>query len=83
MMYWTGGPDGWGALFMLFNMVVFWGLLIGAAILVARTFRRTGHLDPGGRRGHSHAEQVLAERYARGEIDDEEYGRRLEVLRRS
>ena len=27
------------------------------------------------------AEQVLAERFARGELDEEEYGRRLSVLR--
>ena len=29
------------------------------------------------------AEELLAERYARGEIDEEEYRRRLEVLRTS
>jgi putative membrane protein len=28
------------------------------------------------------AEQILAERYARGEIDDEEYRQRLDTLRR-
>lgn len=27
------------------------------------------------------AEEILAERYARGEIDDDEYGRRLATLR--
>jgi putative membrane protein len=83
MMYWNSGPDGWGVVFMVFNMIVFWGLLIGAAILIARTFRRTGHFDGGGRPGRTHAEHLLAERYARGEIDDEEYGRRLDVLRRT
>jgi putative membrane protein len=34
--------------------------------------------DGGGWMWH---EDVLAERYARGEIDDDEYGRRLTLLR--
>jgi putative membrane protein len=33
--------------------------------------------------GASNAEQVLAERYARGDIDDDEYKRRLELLRQN
>jgi putative membrane protein len=33
--------------------------------------------------GVSNAEQVLAERYARGEIDDDEYQRRLGLLRQN
>ncbi|MFD4600403.1 SHOCT domain-containing protein [Streptomyces sp. NPDC058464] len=31
--------------------------------------------------GSPGAEQILAERYARGEIDEEEYLRRLDILR--
>lgn len=31
--------------------------------------------------GHDHARRILGERYARGELDTEEYHRRLEALR--
>lgn len=36
----------------------------------------------GGRRGERSATEILAERYARGEISSEEYRTRLEELRR-
>jgi putative membrane protein len=63
---------------MIFNMLVFWALLIGAVYLLIRSVRRTAHGT-----GRSRAEELLSERYARGEIDDEEYNRRLENLRRA
>ncbi|MFE9423914.1 SHOCT domain-containing protein [Kitasatospora sp. NPDC006697] len=34
-----------------------------------------------GRGGSAEAERILAERYAKGELDDEEYQRRLRTLR--
>jgi putative membrane protein len=63
---WHGGP--WFLLFPLFWI----GLLVGAWFLFRRRDERG--------RGHS-AEEILGERYARGEITAEEYRQRREVLR--
>lgn len=63
---WDGGP--WFPFFPLLWI----GLLVGVFVL----FRRR----PGRWQTHS-AEEVLAERYARGEISADEYRQRLDVLR--
>ncbi|MFE1788284.1 SHOCT domain-containing protein [Streptomyces sp. NPDC059525] len=70
---------------MSLTTLIVWALIVAAALLIARAYRREsigGHpasvSDSGPDRG---VEGLLAERYARGEIDDEEYKRRLEVLR--
>lgn len=76
-MYWSHGMGGWGFPIMLLNMLVFWGVLIGGGLLVFRALRPSGSPSSGG-----DARRLLAERYARGEIDDEEYQRRLEMLLR-
>lgn len=65
------GPGGWWPIFPLF-----WALLWGAVIVALFRFRRAYGTD----RGRS-AEDVLAERYARGEITVEEYRERLGVLK--
>lgn len=66
---WGYGP--WWPIFPLFWILV-WGVVIFAVF----RFRRGGRWRP----GHS-AEDVLAERYARGEISVEEYRERLNVLK--
>lgn len=80
MMGWGyGGMNGWGYAFMGLSTLVFWGLLITVIVMVARyTGRsmRTGPASP-----PPSAEEVLAQRYARGEIHDEEYHSRLRTLR--
>jgi putative membrane protein len=77
-MYWHDhGMSGWGYGFMAFNSLIFWALLVGGGVLLYRFLRR----EERGRREET-AERTLAERYARGEIDDEEYHRRLNTLRR-
>jgi putative membrane protein len=57
---------------MLVLMLLFLTLLVGAIVLAVRATRR----PLGG------AEDVLAERFARGEIDAGEYERRRALLRR-
>jgi putative membrane protein len=62
---------------MTINMVLIWGLIILGAIALLRCLARddrspTSRLTP---------EQVLAERFARGQIDDQEYQQRIDVLR--
>jgi putative membrane protein len=76
-MFGYGHMGGWGYGFMLANGLIFWALLVGGGVLLYRVLRRD---ERGG--GDESAERVLAGRYARGEIDDEEYRRRLETLRR-
>lgn len=78
MMFWTDHDlTGWGWVAMSVGMVVFWGLLIGLAVLLVRGLNRPS--DLGGEPRPS-PERLLAERFARGEIDEEEYRRRLATL---
>ncbi|ARZ66716.1 hypothetical protein SMD11_1052 [Streptomyces albireticuli] len=70
-------------------MILFWGLIITVAVLLFRSLARPA-VPPGGEHTSWHKgpapgspEQILAERYARGEIDEEEYQRRLATLRGS
>lgn len=90
MMY--GDGWGWGGwLVMALMMIVFWGLLIAGVIALVHYTRGTrqapgpggGPVYPPGEPGwgRGRAEEVLRERFARGEIDEEEYRRRLALLR--
>ncbi|MFE7352283.1 SHOCT domain-containing protein [Streptomyces sp. NPDC057543] len=91
MLYWHDhGMGGWGWFAMTVGMVLFWVLLIIVVVLLFRAFGRSrpvGGGPPGAPGwpgpGSSSAERILAERYARGEIDDDEYRRRLATLRGS
>ncbi|MFC9962617.1 SHOCT domain-containing protein [Nocardia ignorata] len=80
-MYWyEHDVNGWGYVWMGFGMILFWGLLMAGFLLALRyLFRadseRRAHPVPPG------PEHVLAERFARGEIDAKEYADRLSVLR--
>jgi putative membrane protein len=82
----TRWHDGWGPgawIAMFFVMLVFWTIVVGTIIAVMRS----GHLrdhdhDHGPARLHD-AERILAERFARGEIDADEYKQRSDLLRSS
>ena len=52
-------------------MVVFWGVVVALAVWAVRSARREPPQTP---------ERILAARYARGEIDDDEYRRRRDAL---
>ncbi|KOT86934.1 hypothetical protein ADK70_19855 [Streptomyces rimosus subsp. pseudoverticillatus] len=82
MMYWNGhAVSGWGWLGMSLGTLVFWGLLVTAFVLLFRVFRRHEHTPPTAPLVRTTPERLLAERFARGEVDEEEYQRRLTVLR--
>lgn len=79
MMGWYHDGTSWGGwLVMAATMVVFWGLVIFAVYMIFRggqatpSAERTAHRDP---------LEILDERFARGEIDAEEYHARQDVLR--
>jgi putative membrane protein len=72
----TVGHWGWGAGPWWPIFPIFWVLFWGALIFVVFRLRGRGW----GYRAHS-AEEVLAERYARGEITVDEYRERSRVLK--
>jgi putative membrane protein len=80
----TRWHDGWGPgawIAMVFVMLVFWTIVVGTIIAIVRSGHPRDH-DHGPSRLHD-AERILAERFARGEIDAEEYQQRSDLLRRS
>lgn len=75
MMWWYHGW-GWGGwLAMSLMMLAFWGAVVGLIVWLIRTNSRQDKAPPPQR-----AEDMLAERFARGEIDAAEYQERLRVL---
>ena len=71
-MMWDWHGYGWGWwLLMSAGMVAFWGVALWLIV---------GFVRGDASRGPD-AESVLADRFARGEIDADEYRERLDVLR--
>ena len=83
MMMYDGWGWSWGGwLLMTLVMIVFWAAVITAVVLAVRYLADSRH--PGGglpTPRPARAEDLLAERFARGEIDDDEYRQRLTLLR--
>ena len=83
-MMW-GYDWGWGAwLVMSVGMVLFWGLVIAGIVVLVRYLSGTGQGGPPASSpdpGRPSAQELLDERFARGEIDQDEYTRRRELLR--
>ena len=84
-------PVGWGAGFWIVP-AIFWLLIIALVVTLILTRRRRWRhagwgvpWGPGGpwasAQAAASAESVLAERFARGDIEEVEYRARLEVLR--
>jgi putative membrane protein len=82
MTCYGGNGWGWGGwILMTVGMALFWTLVITAVILAVRYLaspRGTSASPPGSL--PTRAEDVLAERFARGEIGEDEYRRRLPLL---
>jgi putative membrane protein len=81
MMFWYDHDvSGWAWFAMSASMILFWVLIITAAVMLFRALNRPHE--------HVHTlmptpEQVLETRLARGEIDEDEYRRLLNVLHAS
>lgn len=76
-MMWWGPGDGWGGwIVMTLTMVGFWALVIGLVVWLVRGPREQGTKPT---RQHD-AVAILEERFARGEIDREEFEARKAVL---
>lgn len=78
MMFWNGSWSWGNWVAMALLMVVFWTLLVGAAVMVVRALRRPRQATPG-----ADAREVLDRRLAQGEITEEEYSHRRELLNTS
>jgi putative membrane protein len=77
-MMWYGEDPGWGGwLLMTFGMIAFWTLVVVAVIALVRGLR-----DDGSQRRPAEVDprRLLDERFARGEIDAEDYKARRELL---
>ena len=82
MMMMHDGNGIWGgSIPMTVAVVVFGALLITAVILTVRYLVSSPGTGPAAAAGSSGAERLLAERYSRGEIDDDEYRQKLTLLR--
>lgn len=79
MMYWGDNLSGWGWGVMSGSMLLFFGLLIAVVVLLVRSFANKKNPSPVLHRGSP--EQQLAARFARGEISEDEFTRRLATLR--
>ncbi len=76
------GTFGWGGwALMLITMAVFWAVIISIVVLVIRYPARDRKLTHQEGKTSRSAEELLAQSYARGELDDDEYRRRVTVLR--
>ncbi|MBP0449024.1 SHOCT domain-containing protein [Kitasatospora sp. RG8] len=93
MMYWNDhGMSGWGFGLMTVSMLLFWGLLVFGVVVLVRYVGHASQHHPAAPppaappsaappAERPTPERLLAERLARGEIEPEEYRRRLDVLR--
>ena len=73
---------GWGGwLLMALTTVAFWALVVFAVVALFRGTREAA--TPAHSRTERSAEQILDERFARGEINADEYHARQLVLRSS
>ncbi|MET9904815.1 SHOCT domain-containing protein [Streptomyces sp. NPDC006446] len=78
MFWYNHDVSGWGWFAMSAGMILFCALIITVAVLLLRTLNQPHE--------HTHApatpsaEDILRERLARGEIDEDDYQRRLSAL---
>jgi putative membrane protein len=81
MMFWYGnGMSTWGYALMTIGMVVFWTLVIVGIVALIRYLGHPSEPPEYRRDDGTTPERLLAERFALGEIDQNEYRARLDVL---
>jgi len=78
---WSGSMSGWGWTWMALALLAFAGLSAAGIVVAARyPWRRENPraIEPP---VSPKAENLLAERFARGEIDEDDYWQRVHALR--
>jgi len=73
---------GFGFLPMIFIWFFWVIVVVGAILLVVKLISGSSASGGGGREGQETAEEILKQRYARGEITKAEYDQMLADLRR-
>ena len=80
MVGWHNDGLGWGGwVLMMVAMIAFWSVVVIATVAVFRGTQRSGRPSADRR----DPVQILDERFARGEVDEEEYHAGIRVLRSS
>ena len=83
MSDWGNGSWGWGAwLPMMLMMLIFLAVVVWAVVMFTHSWStRFPHDDHHNHRDRfSDAQRILDERFARGEIDEDEYRKRKIIL---
>jgi putative membrane protein len=90
MMWWDdAGWNAGGWILMSLLMIVFWGGLVALVVWLVRGMRTEQHSTPpppppapvtAPQTSTARADELLAERFARGEIDEHEFTRRRALL---
>ena len=83
MMWW--GHNGWGAggwVTMALMMLVVWGLVAALVVWIVRSASGAQPANGGVARSLPSPDSVLADRFARGEIDEAEFASRRAALHR-
>ena len=80
MMYGYGN-GGWDAgmwIIMIIVVVMLWVIVLFGVMALARYFRHGDFRPP---RGNGGSEAILRDRFARGEIDEDEFRKRMTALK--
>lgn len=80
MHMWEWGFGG-GWIFMIFIWLIIIAVIAAVIILVINSVKQTQGSSPHIDSGHSAAVEKVKERYAKGEIDREEYKQMMEDLK--
>ncbi|TDT58460.1 SHOCT domain-containing protein [Fonticella tunisiensis] len=79
MRWYADGYSVWW-IFMILRMVIGTALVIGGVIFLLRLIKRE---NPIGYRNYNRALEILDEKFASGEISEEEYLRKKKILKDS
>lgn len=83
MMYGWGNTFGFGGLFSMLFMFAFWALIVVGIVYAVRALSANGPVTRRGAENQTEGDRalnMLRERYAKGEIDTEEFEARKRAL---
>ncbi len=80
MHMWDWGFGG-GWIFMLFMWLIVIAVIVVVIVLVVNSTKQSQDRSPGTHSEHGRAVEKVKERYAKGEIDREEYKQMMEDLK--